>query len=466
MYRKRNRSVPVSDTAKQTQVDQYIRDHLNESLDELATLCRQPSVVAQKYGIEECAELVAGMLRKRGFAVQILPTDGSPVVVGEAPGRSNKTMLLYNHYDVQPAEPLDLWTSPAFEPTIRDDKFFARGAGDDKGHIQCRLAALDALKAVYGEYPCRIKFIIEGEEEVGSNHLPAFIEQHQDLLKGDACLWEFGGVDYEERPGMFLGMRGICYVELRAQTATLDAHSGMAGSIFPNAAWRLVWALNTLKDQNEHILIPGFYDDVLPPSERDMQMLAALPSEEAKLQETYGIKGYLKGLSGVELRREAVFVPTCTVCGLTSGYQGPGSKTVLPAEASAKVDFRLVPNQTPPDIIAKLRRHLDAHGFSDIEIVQHGGGNPARVNPDDPFVSLCAQAAEEVYGKAPTLAPIIGGSGPMYPFVQVLKVPVSAAGIGYPGGRAHAPDENFRLEDFVRGTQHTTRILTRFAEMA
>jgi acetylornithine deacetylase/succinyl-diaminopimelate desuccinylase-like protein len=456
----------VSDTTKQALVDQYIRDHLDESLAELATLCRQPSVAAQHVGIEACAELVAGMLRKRGFHVQILPTGGSPVVIGEAPGRSSKTMLLYNHYDVQPAEPLDLWTTPPFEPAIREGKFFERGSGDDKGHIQCRLAALDALKAVYGEYPCRVKFLIEGEEEIGSNHLPAFIDTHQDMLKGDACLWEFGGLDYEDRPGMYLGMRGICYVELRVKTATLDAHSGLAGSIFPNAAWRLVWALHTLKDQHEHILIPGFYEHVLKPSERDMQMLAALPSEEEELKKTYGIAGYLKGLTGVELRREAVFVPTCTICGLTSGYQGPGSKTVLPAEASAKVDFRLVPNQTGPDILAKLRKHLDAHGFSDIEIVHHGGGNPARVNPDDPFIAICAEAAQEVYGKAATIAPIIGGSGPMYPFVQVLKVPVGAAGIGYPGGRAHAPDENFRLEDFVKGTQHTARILTRFGGMA
>ena len=454
----------MPDPTTMEEIDQHIVQHLDESLHDLSVLCHQPSVAAQHYGIQECAELLASQLRERGFSVRILPSGGSPVVVADAPGRSSKTMLLYNHYDVQPAEPLDLWTTPPFEPDIRDGKFFARGSGDDKGHIFCRLAALDAFKAVTGEYPCHIRFIIEGEEEIGSPHLPSFIEQNTDMLKGDACLWEFGSVDYEDRPELYLGMRGICYVELRVKTAKLDAHSGLAGSIFPNAAWRLVWALNTLKDQDERILIPGFYENIVPPSERDLAMLAALPDEEKELKETYGIGGFLKGLTGVELRREAVFVPTCTICGVTTGYQGPGSKTVLPAEASAKVDFRLVPDQDPTDIVAKLRKHLDAHGFSDIDIHQHGGGKPARVNPDDPFIAICTETAEEVYGKKVTIAPIIGGSGPMHPFVHVLKVPIGAAGLGYPGGRAHAPDENFRLDDFVKGARHTARILARFSE--
>ncbi len=454
----------MPDPTTMGEIDQHIVEHLDETLHDLAVLCRQPSVAAQHYGIEDCAELLAAMLKSSGFTVQILPTGGSPVVIADAPGRSHKTMLLYNHYDVQPAEPLDLWTTPAFEPDIRDGKFFARGAGDDKGHIFCRLAALNAFKAVQGEYPCHIKFIIEGEEEIGSPHLSDFIEQNKDLLRADACLWEFGGVDYEDRPELYLGMRGMCYVELRAKTARMDAHSGLGGSIFPNAAWRLAWALSTLKDQDERILIPGFYDAVLPPSERDLAMLAALPSEEAEMKETYGLGGFLKGLTGVDLRRQAVFSPTCTICGLTAGYQGPGSKTVLPAEASAKIDFRLVPNQDPADIVAKLRKHLDAEGFGDIEVYQHGGMKPARVNPDDPFIAICTQAAEEVYGKAARVAPMIGGSGPMYPFVQVLHVPIGAAGCGYPGGRAHAPDENFRLDDFVKGAQHTARILARFSE--
>ena len=188
------------------------------------------------------------------------------MVYGELKGGSPKTVLCYNHYDVQPAEPFELWDSPPFEATQRDGKLFGRGVGDDKGHIVCRLGAIDALKAVLGEVPCSVKFLIEGEEEIGSGSMPAFIEQHADMLKSDGCLWEFGGVGYDGRPQIFLGMRGDFYVELRCKLLAHDAHSGLGGSLFPNAAWRLVWALNTFKDQNERILIPGWYDDVRGPT--------------------------------------------------------------------------------------------------------------------------------------------------------------------------------------------------------
>jgi len=449
-----------------SKIDRHIDDHLNESLAELSTLCAQPSISAQGLGIQECAELVAAMLRKRGFRAQVDKTDGNPVVFAEADGASEKTLLFYNHYDVQPPEPLELWTTPPFEPTIRDGMLFARGVSDDKGHIQCRLAALDAIKAVTGQYPCKIKFVIEGEEEVSSVSLPPYVRANAAKLKADACVWEFGGVNHEDVPIQHLGMRGICYVERSVTTADVDAHSGLGGSIFPNAAWRLVWALNTLKDQNERIRIPGYYDNVKAPTARDLELLAALPDDSADMVSRYGLKqGFLKGMhGGVDLRREEVFVPTCTICGLTSGYQGPGSKTVLPAYAKAKVDFRLVPNQTPHEVLEKLRRHLDAEGFKDVQINFLGGEEPGRTDPDDPFVKLTIDTARETYGKEPIVTPMIGGSGPNHVFLDALKVPVVTAGLGYPGTKAHAPDENIRINDFVLATRHTARIIERFAK--
>lgn len=449
---------------KSAQIDDYIESHLDDSIAELSGLCAQPSVSAQGLGIRECAELVARMLRARGFTAEIIPTQGHPIVYGEAPGKSDRTLLFYNHYDVQPPEPLELWDSPPFEPTLRDGKLYARGASDDKGHIQCRLSAIDAIRAASGgELPCRIKFVIEGEEETSSVNLEAFVEHNAEKLKADACIWEFGGVNHQGIPMQYLGMRGICYVELSVETGTLDAHSGVGGSIFPNAAWRLTWALSTLKGPDERIRIPGFYDNVVPPTERDMELLALLPEEAEDHMRTYGLKNFLKGLTGgVELRREAVFVPTCTICGLTSGYQGPGSKTVLPVRASAKVDFRLVPDQDPQDILRKLRAHLDAEGFSDVTISCLGGERPARVDPDDPFAQLVVKTAREVYGREQMLVPIIGGSGPNYPFIHILKVPVAMAGVGYPGSRAHAPNEHLVLDHFVSGTKHTARIIQAF----
>lgn len=446
-----------------TAIDRYITDHLDASLAELSRLCAQPSVSAQMLGIHECAELVGEMLRRRGFKVEIIPTEGSPVVYAEAEGDSDKTLLFYNHYDVQPPEPLELWESPPFQPAIRDGKMFARGVSDDKGHIQCRLSALDAVKAVRGSYPCRIKFVIEGEEETSSVHLEEFVLTHADKLKADACVWEFGSVNHEGTPVQHLGLRGICYVELSVKTGTLDAHSGLGGSIFPNAAWRLVWALNTLKGPDERIRIPGHYDNVKQPSARDLELLASLPDDSDDMLKRYGLKGFLKGMTGgPELRREEVFVPTCTICGLTAGYQGPGSKTVLPAQASAKVDFRLVPDQTPQEILEKLRKHLDAEGFSDVEVTYLGGEAPGRTDPAHPFVKLTLDAARDAYGKEPIVMPMIGGSGPNHVFLDTLKAPIVTAGVGYPGSQAHAPNENMVIENFVDGVKHTARIVEMF----
>jgi len=447
------------------QIDQHITNHLDYWIGQLARLCGQPSISAQSLGITECATLVAEMLHEQGYQAEVMPTSGHPVVYGQANGRHNKTLLFYLHYDVQPPEPLELWDSPPFTLTRFADRLVARGVTDDKGHIIARLAALAAVREVLGELPCNIKFIIEGEEELGSPSLPPFIEQNKERLAADACIWEFGSVNYAGAPQQTLGMRGLCYVELSVKTATMDAHSGLGGSIFPNAAWRLVWALNTIKDREERILIPGFYENARPPSPRDLELLAAWPDESEELRQAFGLQGFLKGLTeGQPLRQAAVFEPTCTICGLTAGYQGGGPKTVLPAEALAKVDFRLVPDQTPEEIFAKLRAHLDLQGFEDVAVRFVGGVRPAKVDPDDPFVLLTNQAARDVYGVEPVIEPIIGGSGPNYPFIHVLGLPLVSAGIGYPGGRAHAPNENIRLNDFINGTRHTARIVTRFAE--
>ncbi|MFM8323153.1 MAG: M20/M25/M40 family metallo-hydrolase [Chloroflexota bacterium] len=446
-------------------IDRFIEEHLDGSIAELKRLAAQPSVGAQNWGLHECAALVAEALERRGFAVQVIPTGGAPVVFGERKGRSDRTILIYNHYDVQPAEPLELWVSPPFEPEVRDGRIYGRGVSDDKGQLTARLHAIDALLAVEGELPCTIKFIVEGEEETSSAHLHQFVEEHQDLLRADACIWEFGGVDHRGVPMQYLGLRGICYVELSVETAATDTHSGTGGSIFPNAAWRLVWALNSLKGPDEKVRIPEFYENVRPPSARDVALMQALPETADDYRQRYGVQSFLKSLTGgVELRLEEVFQPTCTICGLTSGYQGPGSKTVLPARASAKVDFRLVPDQTPEEVLVKLRRHLDAEGFSDVHITNLGGEAPAKTDPDDPFVRLTVETAASVYGQPMELVPMIGGSGPNHPFVHVLKLPVVTAGAGDPGNLAHAPNENLSLDLYVKHAQHMVRLFSAFGD--
>lgn len=446
-------------------IDRYLEGHMDESIKELMRLCAQPSVAAQNWGLAECAELVGELLRARGFQVEVLSTGGAPAVYAERRGRSNSTLLFYNHYDVQPAEPLELWTSPPFEPAIRDGKLFARGVSDDKGHLTSRLFAIDALLATAGELPCNVKFVVEGEEEVSSVHLPGFVQANREKLAADACIWEFGQVDHRGVPMQYTGLRGICYVELSVETAGIDAHSGTGGSIFPNAAWRLVWALNTLKGPDERIRLPGHYDRVVPPSERDIALMEAMPEVAEEYQQRYGVKTFLKGMTGgVKLRVAEAFQPTCTICGLTAGYQGPGSKTVLPARASAKVDFRLVPDQTPEETVAKLRAHLDAEGFPDVQVNFLGGEAPARTDPDHPFITLVAETARPVYGQPMQIVPMVGGSGPNHAFIEYLGVPVATAGIGYPGTQAHAPDENIRLDLYLKGAQHIAHILDAFGK--
>ena len=452
------------DTGIDAAIDAHIDQHLPYWIQQLDRLCAQPSISAQNVGIEDCAQLVATMLQEQGFAAEVMPSAGYPIVYGEGDGQADKTLLFYLHYDVQPPDPMELWHSPPFKLTWRDDKLYARGVSDDKGHIITRLAALAALRDILGELPCQVKFLIEGEEEIASPSMPAFVEAHQDRLAADACVWEFGGVDHEGAFALSLGMRGICYLELSVRTARRDVHSGLGGSLFPNAAWRLTWALSTLKDAQEKILIPGFYDNVAPPTPQDLELLDKLPDESAHLQEMFELPGFLNGLTGgLDFKRAAVFEPTCTICGINSGYLGQGAKTIVPATATAKLDFRLVPNQSPAEIISKLRAHLDAHGFDDVDIHLLGGGRPARVPPDDPFVQLTYETAVQVYGKEPVIHPLVGGSGPNYPFIHTLKLPVVTAGIGYPGSRAHAPNENIRVQDLVNGIRHTARIVERFS---
>ena len=446
-------------------IDLYLDKNLDQSLEELKRYVSQPSISAQNIGLKECAQIVKEMLEKRGFKAQIMSTDGAPVVFAERKGKSDKTLLIYNHYDVQPPEPLELWESPPFKPEIRAGKMYGRGVSDDKSHLTSRLFALDAILDSEGDLPCNVKFIVEGEEETSSVHLHGFIKENLKILKADACIWEFGGVDHRDVPMQYLGLRGICYVELSVESLGTDVHSGLGGSIFPNAAWRLVWALNSLKGPNERILIPGFYDDVVPPSARDRELMEKLPDVADEYKTRYGVKEFIKGLKGgTDLKIEEVFTPTCTICGLNSGYQGPGSKTVQPARASAKVDFRLVPTQKPEDILKKLRAHLDTQGFSDVEIAFLGGEPAARTDPDDPFIKIVADTAVEIYESPMEIVPMIGGSGPSYPFVHDLGLPVATMGLGYPDTRAHAPNENIRLDLYLKHAKHMARVVKEFAK--
>lgn len=440
----------------------YIDAHRDDYIAALQRMLQQPSIAAQGVGMAEMASMVEESLGRLGFEPRQVDTRGGfPVVYGEKRGASDRTLSFYNHYDVQPADPLDEWTSDPWSGEIRDGKVFARGVADNKGNIAARFAAIHAWQQVRGELPLNVKFIIEGEEEIGSPHLQNFVDDNPELCQADACIWEFGGRDIDGRPQIHLGLKGICYVELRAKGARTDWHSAQATSI-PNPAWRLVWALSTLKGQDDKILIPGFYDKVVAPTEAELAAMADLPNTEQERLADAEIDGFINDLTGMDLTLKDLFEPTCTISGFLSGYTEKGQKTVLPSRAMVKLDMRLVANQDPHEIYELLRKHLDDNGFTDIETELIGAGYPARTSLEAPIAKVVAETFEDVYGQAPAIYPTNAGSGPWYQLCDALGIDACTAGVGHGRSQAHAPDENIFVEDFILGIKHIAAIMDRF----
>lgn len=458
-------------TASTASVNSFIDEHADEYIAWLQRLLRQPSVSTQNIGIPETAEMVKEMLESVGVSAQVVEVPGgNPVVYGELKGETPdgsepKILRFYNHYDVQPAEPLELWHSDPWAAEIRDGRIWARGVSDNKGNLVSRIAAIHAYTTVNGKPPVTIRFIVEGEEEMGSPNLEKFTKEHPELCAADACIWETGGKDAEGRPTLQLGLKGICYVELRVKSIAGDQHSSRATSV-PNAAWRLIWALNALKGPDEVVRIPGFYDKVKPPTEAELEALKAMPDNEEKMKEFLGIDSFLLGLTGLDLKIRDYFQPTLTVSGIQSGYTGPGTKTVLPAEAMAKVDMRLCADQDPYEILELLKAHLKNEGFGDVEVTPLSMLYPARTSMEDPFVKLVAETAREVYGKEPVIVPTSAGSGPWYQLNEQFGVPGAAAGAGHAQSAAHAPNENIYVEDYIRAIKQICLIIDRMGANA
>jgi len=350
-------------------VYQHIDAHQEEFVEDLAKLVRQPSVAARGEGIEQCAKIVEAMMKEVGLSTKIIREEGgNPVVYGELESEAaEKTLLFYDHYDVQPPEPLEEWISDPYSCEIRDGKIYGRGVADNKGNTVSRLKAVQAFLETVGSVPVNIKFVVEGEEEIGSPHLAPVIKANKELFSADAGIWEFGGIDRKGHPLVYLGLKGILAVELRTVGANRDVHSANA-PLIPNPAWRLVWALNTLKNESDEILIDGFYDNVVPPSAEEMEYVKAIPFEEEEKKRDLGLNEFINKVTGLEAVKALLYEPTCTINGLLTGYTSAGSKTVLPNKAMVKLDFRLVPSQMPDEIFSKVVKHLNRHGFGDIEV--------------------------------------------------------------------------------------------------
>ena len=443
-------------------VDAYIEKNTRRFIEELKELCSFPSI--SNHGAEAvkpARDWLAERLARYTDRVETLEAGGMPALYAEVPGAGRRKLLLYEHYDVQPVDPIELWDSKPFEPAEKDGRIVARGVADDKADVMARIHAVEALKSA-GGVPVTLRFLIEGEEEIGSKSFEKIAHQHAGKLAADGCLWESGAsFDDAGRPTLQFGCRGLLYVQLRVKMLAFDQHSGFA-SVYPSAAMYLIEALASLRDQDMNIRIDGFYDTALKPTDSDRQMMAKIDPEVDKRKQLVGFERLIRDPKPNAVIEQMLFTPTCNVAGVTTGYQGPGSKTVLPAEATAKLDFRLIPNQDPADVLAQLRKHLDSNGFEEVEIVWSDGEKPARSDPDSAIGRTVIECVRELHAE-PVLWPFMPATGPMHPVVADLGIPtVLPVGVNRPDNRIHAPNENIRTADYINAIRLMCRVWERF----
>jgi succinyl-diaminopimelate desuccinylase len=444
-------------------IENYLNSHREEFERELCDLLRIASVSADPGYAQEllrAAEWVAARLRRLGFSTALIPTGRHPLVYAESPPVAGApTVLVYGHYDVQPADPVELWTSPPFEPTRRDGNLYARGATDDKGQMLTHIFSAQAWLQAEKRLPLNLKYIIEGEEEVGSGSLQSYLAEHADRLRCDCIVISDGAQFAPGEPAITYGLRGIAYFDLRLRGPSRDLHSGTFGGSITNPANVLATMLAALIDDRGTIQVPGFYDDVVPLTEREREQFASMAFDEDEYFHKVGVTAAI-GEQGYTVLERRWARPTFDINGLKSGYQGEGAKTVLPAEASAKFSFRLVPDQDPAKIAAGLRQmlaELCPPGIQ-MELIDHHGSPGVMVPLDSPFIQAAARAIEQAFGRAPVYTRE-GGSIPIVSnFHAALGADALLIGWGQDDDNTHSPNEKFSLADFHRGIHASARL--------
>ena len=436
---------------------------------QLQQLIRVPSVSAKKQlTMTKCAELVSDIMSDSGISSELLKLDGnseqvSPIVYGEVKSKSNpngKTILFYNHYDVQPAEPIELWHDDPFSGKIEGNFIYGRGSSDDKGELITRIKAVEYFLNETGDVPCNVKFLVEGEEEIGSSHLEQYLIKYRDKFSCDATIWEFGYIDEHERPIISLGMKGLLCVELHAKCANVDLHSSLA-ALVENPAWRLVHALKTLRDEDGRIKIKNWNNDVRDFSPEELECIRREEFDISSFKKNYGLTHIFNEDDIEETKKANVGGVTSNISGLFSGYIGEGSKTVLPSTAMAKLDFRLVPDMMPQKQFQLLREHLDNNGFKDIELKFLSGEPACRIPINDSFVKLVEASAIEEYGQI-VKSVSSAGTGPMWYFNNILGCPCVSIGCTYKYSRIHSPNEFVRIDLLKKTTRCMGNIIEKF----
>lgn len=453
-------------------IRQYLQAKRERHLEEIKEFIRIPSVSAgssNKEDMNSAAEWLARQLKEAGLEhVQVLATEGNPVVYGDwlhAPGKP--TALVYGHYDVQPADPLEAWDTPPFEPVVKDGRLYGRGATDDKAQLYTQVKTVQAFLKTRGALPVNVKFCIEGEEEIASPHLSPFLQSHAELLKADLIAISDGPMVSAGTPSICYGLRGICGLELDVQGPKSDLHSGLFGGGVANPAIALVKILGSMKDDQDRVLVEGFYDGVIPMDEAAHQAFRDIPFDEESTRVELHVTE-LAGEAGYSFLERTSARPTLEINGLYGGYQGEGLKPIVPSSAGAKISCRLVDNQHPDDIFAKMQRHVEAHTPAGVTVTmkQTHRGMPFYISPQHPYIQAAAAAYEEGFGKKPVYIRS-GGSIPIIEvFSRVLNAPVVMLDFGLPEENMHAPNEFFLLENFDKGTATLTRFWMEIAALA
>lgn len=439
-------------------INTYIDQNTSVYLKRLVEYLSHPSISAQNNGVRKVANLLVSHLEALGFESDLIETDGYPFVLGRKHVSSEKpTVLLYGHYDVQPTDPDGEWHSPPFKPRIEHGRIWARGAGDNKGQHFAQLLALEAHLAVTGTLPCNVKFCLEGEEEVGSPNIAEFVEQNRSRLDADLVVTSDGSLHESGQPIMVFGVRGIASFELVAKGASRDVHSGNFGGVVPNPIWSLVHLLASMKDPSGRITVDGIAEQIRTPSDSDLRAVAKLPFDFAEVCASLGIEK-LDVPSDRPYWHRLMFHPTLTVNGIFGGYQGPGSKSVLPNKAVAKCDIRLVPPLTPVDVFEAVEAHVRKHA-PDVLVVRQDGMYPSKTPMGAPYSEAISEAIQSVHGIEPLKYPCVGGSLPEYVWTQGLKVPAFVVPYANADQANHAPNENLTVDCFMNGVRTGAAIL-------
>ncbi len=454
-----------------TIIESRVESEIDTLTSQLQQLIRVPSVSAKKQlTITKCAELVSEIMSKAGIKSELLKLDYNseeiaPVVYGEVKSKNNpdgKTILFYNHYDVQPPEPIELWEDDPFSGKIDGNLIFGRGASDDKGELITRIKAVQYFLDETGDVPCNVKFIIEGEEEVGSSHLEKYLIKYKQKFSCDATIWEFGYIDENETPIISLGMKGLLCVELHATCANADLHSSLA-VLVENPAWRLVHALKTIRDENGTITIKNWHEDIRDFSAEELESIKQEDFDISDFKKNYGLSNIFNENDTEKMKKASVGGVTSNISGLFSGYIGEGSKTVLPSKAMAKLDFRLVPEMKPEKQFELLRDHFDSNGFKDIQLKFMSGEPACRIPVNNEFVKLVEASALEEFGKV-IKSISSAGTGPMWYFNNILKCPCVGIGCTYKYSRIHSPNEFVRIDLIKKTTKCIGNIIERFGK--